>query len=65
MTLVMQTFKLEEHLVKKLAREPTVNHLWNTKSEILRALVKLYFTDHRVKSAVDNAVMLSYPHHTQ
>jgi len=64
MSLVTQTFKLEEHLVKKLDREPTQNHLWNTKSELLRALVKLYFTDPRVKGAVDRAVHLSYPHHT-
>lgn len=63
MSLVTQTFKLEEYLVKKLDREPTQNHLWNTKSELLRALVKLYFTDPRVKAAVDRAVILRYPHH--
>ena len=64
MSLVTQTFKLEEYLVKKLDREPTQNHLWNTKSELIRALVKLYFTDPRVKQAVDRAVILRYPHHT-
>lgn len=64
MSLVIQTFQLEEYLVKKLNHEPTVNHLWNTKSELLRALVKLYFTDPDVKGAVDRAVHLSYPHHT-
>lgn len=63
MTLVTQTFKLEEHLVKKLNRESTQNHLWNTKSELLRALVKLYFTNARVQRAVNSAVHLAYPHH--
>lgn len=63
MVYVTQTFKLEEHLVKKLDREPTQNHLWNTKSELLRALVKLYFMDPRVQRAVHSAVHLAYPHH--
>ena len=63
MGLVTQTFKLEEHLVKKLDRAPSQSHLWNTKSELLRALVKLYFTSPRVKQAVDREVVLRYPHH--
>ena len=62
MGLVTQTFKLDEYLVKKLDHEPTVNHLWNTKSELLRALVKLYFSDEQVKQAVNSAVILRYPH---
>lgn len=63
MSLVTQTFKLEEHLVKKLDREPTQNHLWNTKSELLRTLVKLYFTDPAVRRVIDKRVHLAYPHH--
>ncbi len=47
------TFLLRNDLNRKLKREPTVNKLWNTKSEIIRELIALYFEDHSIKHLVE------------
>ena len=45
-------FKMESENIKALKKEISKNRRWNTQSDLIRTIVKLYLTDNSVRSLV-------------
>ena len=49
-------FKMESENIKALKKEISKNRRWNTQSDLIRTIVKLYLTDNSVRSLVHRKI---------
>jgi len=54
------SFKCDATLARKLKNGPSKNRMFNTKSEIIRTVLTVYFDDPIVKRAVHQGIQRKY-----